>query len=335
MIQKLQDAGLKLKPSKCQFVRKEVEYLGHVLTPDGLKTNLKLVESVANYPKPQNSTEVKQFLGLSSYYRRFIKEFSAIAQPLTALTRSGVAFDWTKECQTAFDRLKRSLITAPVLCYPSFDSPFVLETDASIKGIGAILSQVQKDDHRHPVAYASRSLTAAERNYGITELETLAVVWAITHFHSYLYGQEVTVYTDHSAVQAILNTSSPSGKHARWWSKVYGAGVRKIDIVHRSGKTNINADALSRNPQAPAPKEGIGENKLQVAVLSSVPITSINVLLQAEPLVGTPTSFREEQWKDPQLREIIHFLDTDELPADDKQARKIAVQQSMFTVVSG
>ena len=173
---------------------------------------------------------------MSSYYRRFIKEFSTIAQPLTALTRSGVAFDWTKECQTAFDRLKRSLITASVLCYPSFDSPFVLEMDASIKGIGAILSQVQKDDHRHPVAYASRSLTAAERNYGITELETLAVVWAITHFHSYLYGQEVTVYTDHSAVQAILNTSSPSGKHARWWSKVYGAGVRKIDIVHRSGK---------------------------------------------------------------------------------------------------
>ena len=183
------------------------------------------------------------------------------------------------------------------------------------------------------MAYASQSLTAAERNYGITELETLAVVWAITHFHSYLYGQEVTVYTDHSAVEAILNTSSPSGKNARWWSKVYGAGVRKIDIVHRSGKTNINADALSRNPQAPAPKEGIGENELQVAILSSVPITSTNVLLQAEPLVGTPTSFREEQWKDPQLREIIHFLDTDELPADDKQARKIAVQQSIFTVV--
>ena len=140
VIQKLQDAGLKLKPSKCQFVRKEVEYLGHVLTPDGLKTNLKLVESVANYPKPQNSKEVKQFLGLSSYYRRFIKEFSAIAQPLTALTWSGVAFDWTKECQAAFDRLKQSLITASVLCYPSFDLPFVLETDASIKGIGAILS---------------------------------------------------------------------------------------------------------------------------------------------------------------------------------------------------
>ena len=151
---------------------------------------------------------------------------------MTALTRNNVAFEWTTDCQIAFDRLKQSLTTAAVLCYPSFDSPFILETDISIKGIGCILSQVQKDGHCHPVAFASRSLTAMERNYGITEPETLAVMWSITHFHSYLYGQEVTVYTDHSVVKAILNTPSPSGKHARWWSKVYGAGVKKIDIVH-------------------------------------------------------------------------------------------------------
>lgn len=333
VIQKIQDAGLKLKPSKCQFVREEVEYLGHVLTPEGLKTNTRLVESVTNYPRPQNSKEVKQFLGLSSYYRCFIRQFAAIAQPLTALTRNGVTFDWTKDCQTAFDRLKQSLTTAPVLCYPTFDSSFVLETDAGIKGIGAILSQVQKDGQRHPIAYASRSLTPAERNYGITELETLAIVWSITHYHYYLYGQEVTVYTDHSAVQAILNTPSPSGKHARWWSKVYGAGIGKINIIHRSGKTNTNADALSRNPQAPAPQEGIGENEIQVAAVNSEPITSTDVLLQAKPLVGTPTSFGEEQQKDPQLKDIIQFLNTDELPSDVKQAKKITAQQSMFAVV--
>ena len=125
VIQKIQDAGLKLKPSKCQFVREEVEYLGHVLTPEELKTNTRLVESVTNYPRPQNSKEVKQFLGLSSYYRRFIRQFAAIAQPLTALTQNGVTFDWTKDCQTAFDRFKQSLTTAPVLCYPTFDSSFV------------------------------------------------------------------------------------------------------------------------------------------------------------------------------------------------------------------
>ena len=143
---------------------------------------------------------------------------------------------------------EESLMTAPVLCYPSFDSPFVLETNA----IDAILSQPQQDGHQHPVAYASRSLTAGERNYSITKLKTLMVVWSITHFHFYLYGQKVTVYTDHSAVQAIFNTPSPSGKHVSWWSKVYGAGIGKINITY-AGKTNINADALSRThkPQPP------------------------------------------------------------------------------------
>ena len=134
------------------------------------------------------------FLGLSSYYRRFIEIFAAVAQPLTALTRNNVTFKWTSECQESFDRLKQCLTTAPVLHYPSFDHSFVLETDASIKRIGTILSQAQDKGQRHPVAYASRSLTAAEHNYSITELETLAVVWSVTHFHSYLYGHQVTVY---------------------------------------------------------------------------------------------------------------------------------------------
>ena len=214
VIQRIQQASLKLKPSKCSFVREEVEFLGHVLTPEGLKTNPRIVEAVKEYRQPQNVKEIRQFLGLSSYYRRFIKNFAALAQPLTALTRNNVEFKWTAECQGAFDRLKQCMTTTPVLCYPSFDTPFVLETDASIRGIGAILSQVQSDGQYHPVAFASRSLTAAERNYGITELETLAVVWSITHFHSYLYGHQVTIYTDHSAVQAILNTPTPSGKHA-------------------------------------------------------------------------------------------------------------------------
>jgi len=125
----------------------------------------------------------------------------------------------------------------------------VLETDASVKGLGSVLSQIQDDGKLHPVAYASRALSPQEKNYGISELETLAVVWACSHFHAYLYGHHVTIYTDHSAVKAILGAPSPSGKHARWWTKVYGSGMKSIQIVYRTGKENSNADALSRNPQ--------------------------------------------------------------------------------------
>ena len=124
-------------------------------------------------------------------------------------------FVWSTECQSTFDLLKSSLVTAPVLAYQDFSEDFVLEMDASILGLGAVLSQKKQDANLHPVAYASRSLSIAERNYGITELETLAVMWAVTHFRAYLYGHHVTVYTDHSAVKAILETPSPSGKHAR------------------------------------------------------------------------------------------------------------------------
>ncbi len=134
------------------------------------------------------------------------------------------------------------------------------------------------------MAYANRSLTAAERNYGITELEALAVVWALIHYRSYLYGQEVTVYTDHSAVKAVLLTPKPSGKHAWWWTKTYGSGIRDLKIVHCSGKSNANADSLSRSPLSRSPQEGIGEAECQIAAISfrSVDVRDISSLLQSE-----------------------------------------------------
>ena len=196
VIERLQKAGLKLKPAKCHFVCKEVEYLGHFITPDGLKPNPRLVTAVKEFPVPRNAREVRQFLGLSSYYRRFIPLFAKIARPLHELTRNGAEFVWNRECQAAFDTLAGKLVQAPVLAYPSFDKAFTLETDASIEGIGAVLSQPQDDGQLHPIAYASRALSPQERKYAITELETLAVVWTISHFHSYLYGHSVTVFTD-------------------------------------------------------------------------------------------------------------------------------------------
>ena len=334
VLERLKTAGLKLKPAKCHFVQKEVEYLGHLVTPEGLETNHRIVAAVKEFPTPQNISEVRRFLGLASYYRRFIPQFAKIARPIHALTCKGVEFSWSAACQEGMDLLKNKLTSAPVLAYPVFEKPFLLETDASIKGIGAVLSQEQDDGKPHPIAFASRSLSTAERNYSVTELETLAVVWAFSHFHSYLYGQSVTVLTDHSAIKAVLETPNPSGKHARWWTRVYGTGVRDVRIIFRAGKLNLSADALSRSPQAGPPEEGIAEEEVQVAVVhdDEVGDHTVESLLCAPPCNGTPRSFAEEQAKDPELQEIVLFLRVGELPPVEKRARQIALQASLFTL---
>ena len=246
VLDRLQSAGLKLKLSKCHFVRQEVEYLGHLMTPRGLLPNPKKVSAVTDFPTPTSVTQVRQFVGLASYYRRFIQGFAKIADPLHQLTKKDKEFVWTSHCQEALDQLKKKLVEAPVLVYPNFDLGwFVLETDA---GLGAVLSQRLEDKLLHPVSFNSRALSPSEKNYAVTELETLAVVWAVKHYRTYLYGYDVQVITDHSAVKALLANPSPSGKHARWWLQVYGSGVRKLDIIYRAGRENTRADALSRNP---------------------------------------------------------------------------------------
>lgn len=174
VLERIITANLKLKPSKCRFVREEVE--------SGLKTQDKHVEAVQHFARPNSLKGVHQYLGMCAYYRRFIPRFSVAARPLHNLTRKEADFVWTKECETAFLELKKRLIAAPLLAYPCFQKPFILETDASGCGLGAVLSQCQDDSLTHLIAYASRTLCKAESNYSITELETLAVVRALTPF---------------------------------------------------------------------------------------------------------------------------------------------------------
>ena len=340
LMSRLEEVGLKLKPSKCHFAKREVEYLGFMVTPEGLKPTQRHTSSISSYPVPINLKELRQFLGLASYYRRFIQGFAAIAHPLHQLTRKDTPFNWTSACQQAFERLKSYLTSAPVLAYPDFSRDFILETDACVLGLGAILSQRQEDGSIHPIAYASRSLSQPEKNYGITELETLAVVWAFSHFRAYLYGHKVTVYTDHSAVKAILGTPNLSGKHARWWTKVYSNGVNSLQIIHLSGKENVNADALSRNSLAQPAEDQLGP--CQVAALTtqeslaevSDNLEDIQALLNLEPDVPTDlTSFSTEQRKDSQLVEIIQFLTQGMLPSDESRARKVALQAPLFAVI--
>ena len=238
--ERLRNANLCLKPKKCMFFCPKVKYLGHVISRDGISPDPEKVEKVKNYPIPGTPTELRQFMDLASYYRRFVQGFSKIASPLYALTAKDVVFQWTPECQEAFDCLKTFLITAPVLAYPQFGegSEFVLETDASTSGLGAVLSQKQEDGRLHPLAFSSRKLQAAD---AITELETLGIVWAVKYFGPYLLGHQVVVYTDHAACASLLSCRNPSPKLAQWAMIIQDMN---LVIKHRPGKSNANADTL-------------------------------------------------------------------------------------------
>ena len=188
VLTKLGEAGLRLKPSKCHFALPQVQYLGYLISKDGVQPDPSKVKAVTSYPTSSNATEVREFLGIANYYQRFVEGFSATATPLYQLTRKTTnGFLWTLESQQAFDQLKQKLVSPPILAYPLFDVPFVVQTAASAHAVGGVLSQVQ-DGKERVIAYWSQQLKKAERNYSTIEGEALAVVGAIKEFDPYLYG---------------------------------------------------------------------------------------------------------------------------------------------------
>ena len=164
---------------------------------DGIQADPKKIEAIKQFPVPTDLKSLRSFLGLASYYSRFIQDFSKTANPLFALTRKDVPFIWSPACKAAFEELKKRLVEAPVLVFPNFGRGFVLETDTSGLGLGAVLAQEQEDATTRPIAYASRTLQQHEKNYGSTELEGLGVVLVVKHCRPYLYGHHCDVYTDH------------------------------------------------------------------------------------------------------------------------------------------
>ena len=233
--------------------------------------------------------------------------------------------------------LKEKLTCAPVLVYPDFREPFVLDTDASIRGLGAVLSQQQRNGQLHPVAYASHSLLPPEKNYSVTELETLAVVWAMQHFNAYLYGHKITVITDHTAFKAILQAPHLNGKHPQRWLKVFGSRAKKLNIIYRPGRENTKANALSRNTVAdPQPEQSeIGVQTTQVRSFNPAHM-DISQLFNMPPqtaVVQPLLDHSKEQKKDPKLRKILDYMNKGLLPDDSQDTKKIAAQASQYAVI--
>ncbi len=241
---RLRAYNIRLKISKCKFALSKVNYLGHTISADGIEPDKSKVEVIANFERPTDVTGVRRFLGMTGYYRRFIPGFAAIAVPLFELMRHNAPFHWSDRAQHAVDVLKAKLINPPILQYPDFSQPFILETDASGTAIGCVLLQ-ERSGKRMPIAYASRVLDKHERNYTATETEGLAVYYGLKHFRHYIYGQKTIVYTDHSALREIISIKEPSGRLARWQMALQD---KNIEIHHQPGKNNVKADFLSRLP---------------------------------------------------------------------------------------
>jgi hypothetical protein len=211
---RLRETNLKLKPSKYILFQKSVKLLGHVVSEEGTHTDPDKIDAVQNWPTHKSIKEIKSFLGLCSYYRKFVKGFADIVRPLHKACQNGLKFTWTETCQDAIEKLKKSTITPPILIYPVPGKHFILDTDASDKAVGAVVSQ-QIDDKEHVIAYMSKALNKHETSY-CTRKNLFAVITALTNFHSYIYGQNVLLRTDNAAVGRMRNLKNPTGQVARW-----------------------------------------------------------------------------------------------------------------------
>lgn len=244
VLQRLQNARLKLKPGKCCLFRREVKFLGYIVSKQGIRTDPAKVSAVTTWSIPQNLTELRAFLGLCSYYRRFVHGFADVAAPLHELTKKGRCFTWDTRCQAAFDELKRRLTSAPILGLPRNEGTYYLDTDASEESVGAILSQLQDGEER-VIAYSSRRISDVEKRYSTTRKELLAVVFGLRQYRQYLLGRRSVLRTDHAALQSLRRTPEPVGQAGRWLDF-----IEQFDLVvkHRAGAQHRNADALSRRP---------------------------------------------------------------------------------------
>src|SRR5277367_4541788 len=247
VLQRLQDAGLYLKPSKCQFHQTDISFLGYIINQDGIKMDPIKVEAVTQWPTPESVHDIQIFLGFANFYRRFIRGYSRTIAAITKLLKKGVKFHWGTAAEKAFQDLKRAFSTAPILRHFDPSKPLIPETDASDFAMGAVISQRGDDGKLYPIMFMSRKFIDAELNYEIYDKEMLAIVEAMDRHRHYFegLGQKTTVYSDHKNLLCFTETKVYNRRQARWAEK-----LSRFDfiIVFRPGKEGGKPDALSRRP---------------------------------------------------------------------------------------
>lgn len=311
------------KPSKCEFFKTELGFLGHVLSGDGVKADPRKVQAVVDWPQPKNVKQVRSFLGLANYYRRYVHGFANMAGALTLLTKKNVAFVWTSKQTQAFNDLKVALTSSPVLKNPEFGKPFTITCDASEFAVGAVLSQ-QTPEGERPVEFLSHTLNDTQRRWPTHDRELHAIVCALRRWRHYVEGVQTTVLTDHNALKYFMEQKDLSKRQVRWLESLQEYG-NSLTIRYLPGKANVVADALSRRSdyELPPLTPSVLPEVLRVQGIS-VSTVRLNAVVHFETNQGWLTELRESLAKDPLYKRLLPKGLENESNVSTRRRRKAA-----------
>ena len=355
VLQRLIKANLKIKIQKCCFAKKKIKFLGNILSSEGWSPNPEKTRVIEEYVMPKSKDEVKRFLGMVGFYRKFVPNFPVLAAPLYNLLKQKVPFEWDSSCESAFLALKQSLLTAPVLGYPDFEKGFNIYTDASLDGLSAMLTQVQPfngEDIERVLWYSGRSLNKHEKNYTISDLELTAIHYAIKQFLPYIQFNQVTFYTDHKALQHLENAKPLHGRLAR-----VHAAISPLDhkIIHRPGSQMAHADCISRFPTLTLPSEFAEPIEPDFEQPELIPMEPLKVLAINSKSKGTASKISEahleaerdkfdlstdklqtlktSQSLDPECQDRIDLLNSKKGPEDPDRMRLLLANLHDFVIL--
>ncbi|GFX24927.1 retrovirus-related Pol polyprotein from transposon 412 [Trichonephila clavipes] len=312
---KCREHGLKLNLNKSKFFQNEINFLGHRIDSKGLHKTDEKISAVVNAPVPRNVHEVKSFLGLVNFYGKFCENLATIANPLNNLTKKNVRFLWSKDCQVAFEQIKKEICSPKILVHYDPSLPLTLASDASPVGIGCVLSHVYPDGSERPIAFASRTLSGSEKKYSQIDKEALSIVWAVRKFYLYLKGRRFTLITDHKPLITIFGSKRGLPVLAATRLLHYALILQSFafDITFRKTIEHRNADFLSRLPKTSE----------ELEVKDDIPIFQMS---QIEALPVTSKELRQETSKDIELGPLLRAL---------REGKDLQGREAQYTIEDG